>query len=143
MKKIQKFFALAFLALILVVATSGCAKPQPAGLTDDQVAAMVGNILQAINANDYQSFSQDFSDAMKSAFPESQFTQLHDLLQKASGNYASMGTPVLLNQNGYALYRIPCKYEKEDVIVTVTFAIGGDKVEGLFFDSTNLRSASK
>jgi hypothetical protein len=143
MKKVQKFFALAFLALTMVIATSGCAKPQPAGLTDEQVGTVVENILTAINANDYQKFTQDFSDAMKTAFPESQFTQLRNLLQQASGNYVSMGTPTLLNQNGYAVYRIPCKYEKEDVIVTVTFAIGGDKVEGLFFDSTNLRSASK
>jgi hypothetical protein len=143
MKKIQKFLALAFLALIMIIATSGCAKPRSASLTDDQVGTMVENILTAINASDYQKFTQNFSDAMISAFPETQFTQMHELLQKASGNYVSMGTPILVNQNGYALYRIPCKYEKEDVIVTVTFAIGGDKVEGLFFDSTNLRSASK
>jgi hypothetical protein len=29
------------------------------------------------------------------------------------------------------------------VIVKLVFAIGGDKVDGLFFDSTNLRAASK
>jgi hypothetical protein len=143
MIKIQKFYALAFLALTMIIATSSCAKPQPAGLTDDQVGTVVENILTAINNNDYQKFMQDFSDAMISTFPEAQFTQLRDLLQKASGNYASMGTPTLLNQNGYALYRIPCKFDKEDVIVTVTFTVGGNKVEGLFFDSTNLRSASK
>jgi hypothetical protein len=143
MKKIQKFFEFAFLALTMIIATSGCAKPQPASLTDEQVGTAVENILTAINNNDYQKFTQDFSDQMISAFPEVQFKQTRDLLQQASGNYVSMGIPTLLNQNGYTLYRIPCKYEKEDVIVTITFAIGGDKVEGLFFDSTNLRSASK
>lgn len=143
MKKKQKVIALAFFALTLVFAISACAKPQPAGLTDAQVETVAENILQAINAGDYQKFTQEFSDAMISAFPESQFTQLRDLIQKASGNYISMSTPTLLNQNGYAVYRIPCKYEKEDVMVTITFAVGGDKVDGLFFDSTNLRSANK
>ena len=143
MNKIQKTFALILLALTLVLTTSGCAKPQPAGLQDVQVGAAVENILQAINANDSQKFTQDFSDAMKNAFPETEFTKLRDMIQKTSGNYISMGSPTLLNQNGYAIYRFPCKFEKEDVIVTVTFTIGGDKVEGLFFDSTNLRSAGK
>lgn len=143
MKKIQTFFVLVFLMLTLILAISGCAKPQPAGLTDAQVGAAVENILKAIDAGDHQKFTQDFSNTMLSAFPESQFTQLRDMIQKTSGNYISMGTPTLLNQNGYAVYRIPCKYEKEDVMVTVTFPIGGMKVDGLFFDSTNLRSASK
>jgi hypothetical protein len=143
MKKIQKAFALIFLAWTLIVVTSGCTKPQPAGLNDMQVGAAAENILQAINANDSQKFVQDFSDAMKSAFPETEFTKLRDMIQKTSGNYLSMSSPTLLNQNGYAIYHFPCKFEKEDVIVTVTFTIGGDKVEGLFFDSTNLRSASK
>lgn len=131
------------IALMLIVIASGCAKPQPASLTDDQVGTVVDNILQAINANDSNKFTQDFSAAMISAFPEEQFTQLRDLLQQASGNYVSLGTPTLINQNGFAIYRFPCQFEKENVIVTVTFTIGGDKVEGLFFDSTNLRAASK
>jgi Protein of unknown function (DUF3887) len=143
MKKVQKTFALTFIALTLVLATSGCAKPQPAGLNDVRVSAMVENILQAINAGNPQNFTQDFSDAMKSAFPETEFNKLRDMIQKTSGTYLSMSSPTLLNQNGYAIYHFPCKFEKEDVIVTVTFTIGGDKVEGLFFDSTNLRSASK
>ncbi len=143
MKKTQKIFALLFLALTLILATSGCAKPQPAGLTDEQVGTMTANILHAIDANDYQKFTQDMSDAMKSAFPELQFTQLRDLLQTNSGNFISIGKPTLLNQNGYAIYRFPCEYEKENVMVTVTFPIGANKVDGLFFDSTNLRAASK
>jgi hypothetical protein len=143
MLKIKKIFVLAFIVLSLVIATSGCAKPQPAGLTDEQVGTMTANILQAIDANDYQKFTQDMSDAMKSAFPEAQFTQLRDLLQTTSGNFVSIGKPTLLNQNGYAIYRFPCKFDKEDVIVTVTFPIGGTKVDGLFFDSTNIRSAGK
>jgi len=143
MKKIQKTFALIFIALTLVLATSGCVKPQPAGLNEARVSAVVESILQAINANDLKNFTQDFSDVMKNAFPETEFARLRDMIQKTSGTYLSMSSPALLNQNGYAIYRFPCKFEKEDVIVTVMFTIGGDKVEGLYFDSTNLRSAGK
>jgi len=135
--------SISILALTLIVATSGCAKPQPAGLTDAQVGTTLTNILQALNSNDYQGFKQDFSDAMVNAFSQDQFTKLHDLIQTTSGNYLSMGTPSLLNQNGYVVYRFPCKFDKENVIATLTFLIGGTKVEGLFFDSTALRAATK
>jgi len=143
MSKRLNIISLVVLALTLIVATSGCARPQPASLTDAQVGATLTNILQAANANDYESFKQDFSDAMINAFTQEQFTQLRDLLQTASGNFVSTGTPTLLNQNGYAGYRFPCEFEKEDVIATITFIIGGNKVDGLFFDSTNLRAASQ
>lgn len=43
----------------------------------------------------------------------------------------------------YAIYRLTCTYDLESVIVTVTFKVDGDKVEGLFFDSTNLRKISQ
>lgn len=136
-------FVYILLVLIMLVVVSGCAKPQPAGLSDDQVGTMVDNILQAINAGDYQNFKRDFSDAMITAFPETEFTKLHDLIQGTSGNYISLGELTLINQSGYAIYLFQCEYDKENVVVKVVFAIGGDKVDGLFFDSTNLRTASK
>lgn len=65
------------------------------------------------------------------------------MLQNASGNYISCAEPALSNNQGYAVYRLTCKFEQEDVVVTVAFKVGGDKVEGLFFDSVNLRKLSK
>jgi hypothetical protein len=138
-KKIKYFSALA-LAILLVV-TSGCSKPQPAGLTDEQVTSLTENVLKALDANDYQKFVQDFSDQMNKAFPQEQFAKLQTMLQTSSGKYVSIGVPALTNNQGYAVYRIPCKYENETVYVTITFLIGGQKVEGLFFDSVNLRKA--
>jgi hypothetical protein len=54
-----------------------------------------------------------------------------------------MDSPSLSNNQGYAVYRFPCKYANETVTVTITFVIGGQEVEGLWFDSANLRKVSQ
>ena len=136
------------LLVITIVTTlflTSCQPAKPAALSNDQVVQIVDNTLKAINTGDYQAFTQDFSDGMNNAFTEDQFTSLADLLQNASGSYVSCAdsAPALSNNQDYAVYRLNCTYELESVIVTVTFKVDGDKVEGLFFDSTNLRKASQ
>jgi hypothetical protein len=131
--------------IVTALLLTGCQSPKPAALTNDQVVQVVDNFLKAITAGDYQSFAQDFSDEMKNGFTEAQFTSLADLLKNASGNYVSCADsrPELSNNQGYAVYRLNCIYELERVMVTVTFKVDGGKVEGLFFDSTNLRKVSQ
>ncbi len=131
------------LLLALSLLSTGCGPASPAGLSDEEVLAVTGNMLSAIDTGDYSAFTRDFSDEMLAAFPEDQFTQLSDLLHTTSGNYTSCSEPSLSNNQGFAIYRILCAYEQEDVVVTVVFQIGGKQVEGLFFDSPNLRAASK
>jgi hypothetical protein len=142
MKMKIKFLSVFALVLVMLPGLSGCSTPDPAGLTDEQPTVVAENILQSIDANDYQKFVQDFSDQMKAAFTEDKFNQLRKLLN-ASGKYVSLDAPSLSNNQGYAVYRFPCKYENENVYVTITFLIGGQKVEGLLFDSNNLRKASQ
>lgn len=127
----------------LALLASACGEAKPAGLTDDQVMEVTAGILTAIDRNDYAGFQDDLSDEMAAVFTEEQFGQLRDLLQANSGSYVSMDNPELSNSGGYAVYRIRCQYELEDVIVVVTFKIDGTLVEGLFFDSPNLRSAAQ
>jgi hypothetical protein len=136
----------ALLTLILVAAIllAGCGAAKPASLSNDQVVAVVVNILTSLDAGDYAGFSRDFSPAMLTAIPEAKFTSLAAMLQKASGKYVSCdSTPQLSNSQGYAVYRLSCKFELEPVIVTATFKTGGTLVEGLFFDSTNLRKVGQ
>ncbi len=128
---------------LTVLSLTGCQTPKPAALSDAQLGQVTESILKAINAGTYPDFVRDFSDQMKAAFPESEFTKLHELLQNASGNYISHAAPTLLNNQGFAVYRFPCKFEKEAVIVTITFKVDGVQVEGLFFDSTKLRKLSQ
>ena len=141
MNKLAKMIALSTLVLVMLV-TSGCSAPKPAGLTEQQVASLTENILKALDTRDYQNFTQDFSDKMQSTFTQAQFDSLCSLLQTASGSYVSLGTASLTNNQGYAVYRFPAKYANETVYVTITFLVGGQKVEGLWFNSANLRKAS-
>jgi hypothetical protein len=122
---------------------TGCQPLKPASLSNDQVVQAVDHVLRSVNSSDYQGFIMDFSDAMKTAFPQAQFTSLHDTLQNTSGNYVSCEQPALTNSQGYAVYRLNCKFDRENVLVTVTYQTAGDKIEGLFFDSTNLRKTGK
>jgi hypothetical protein len=142
MNKSDSLIKCCALFLVLCLA-SGCAAPKPAGLTDPQVTSMTESALKAIDADDYSAFTRDFSEQMLSAFPQAQFTTLQTLLGKASGKFVSSGAISMTNNQGYAVYRLTCKYEKETVYVTVTFLAGGKKVEGLWVDSQGLRKASQ
>jgi hypothetical protein len=139
----QKFLSVSAMVLVMLVGLSGCLPFQKAGLTDQQVASMTENILKALDQNNYPSFTHDFSPQMKSAFTQAKFSQLRSMLYNASGNFIFMNEPNLSNNQGYAIYRFPSKYANETVTVTVTFVIGGQEVEGLFFDSANLRKAAQ
>jgi hypothetical protein len=141
----KKYLSLTVFSALFLVAlvTSGCAKPSPAGLSDQQVTSLTENVLKAIDADDYQGFIKDFSDQMVSVFTPEQFANVQAMLEEASGKYVSIGAPTLSNNKGYALYRFPCKYENETVYVTISMLVGGEKLEGLWVDSVNLRKASQ
>lgn len=117
----------------------GCSQPQPSALSDEEVKQKAEQILAALDSEDYIAFSQDFSEAMLEAFSEGQFADLRNSLQEASGKYQSCDLPSLSNRQGYAIYRLICQFEREKVVMTLVFAVHGDQVEGLFFDSPNLR----
>ena len=143
MKGNAKFLPVSVLILVLLAGLSGCLPAQKAGLDDQQVASVTENILKGLDANNYPAFTHDFSPQMKSAFPQEKFSQLRTMLSTASGNFITMDAPSFSNNQGYAVYRFPTKYANETVTVTITFVIGGQEVEGLFFDSANLRKVSQ
>ena len=144
MKVNVKLLSVSTLMLVLLAGLmSGCLPAQKAGLSNQQVATVTENILKALDQNNYPSFTHDFSPQMKSAFTQAKFSQLRSMLYNASGNFLYMDDPSLSNNQGYAIYRFPSKYANETVTVTITFVIGGQEVEGLFFNSANLRKASQ
>jgi len=126
------------LVILLALSVTGC-QAEPAALSDEQVVEITENILTAINTADYGQFVQDFGTEMVAAIPEDDFIDMRTMLQDSSGNFRTCQSPTLLNNGGYAIYRMICEFEQEDVVVTITFKIGGDEVDGLFFDSPNLR----
>jgi len=136
-----KLYSVICLLIALSILATGCAAPKPAALTDEEILVVTQNVLSALDANDYAAFTRDYSPDMLAAYNQDKFTQLRDQLQSASGKYISTGKVSLSNNKGYAVYRIICKYEQEDVVVTIVFKVDGKQIEGLFFDSPNLRTA--
>jgi hypothetical protein len=134
-----KLTALIALFLAAAILLTGC-QARPSALSNEEVVQLTGQILTALNDDDYVAFTQDFSAEMLAAFPEDQFTGLRDMLQETSGNYVSCGEPGLSNNGGYAVYRLTCQFDLEEVVVTLVLKVDGDQVDGLFFDSPNLRA---
>jgi hypothetical protein len=97
-----------------------------------------------MNEDDYDKFSQDLSPKMKEAMGPSQFEDLRKTVFDASGKYVSLSEdkPENLSQQGYVVYSYFSNFEKEEVKVTISLADGGNQIEGLFFDSKNLRQGT-
>ncbi len=137
-----KLYSVVSLLVALSMLVTSCAAPRSAALSDQQITSTAENMLKALDANNHQDFSRDFSDQMNSAFSQDQFTRLRNMLQASSGNYVAINKLSLSNGQDFAVYQITCKYEREDVIVTIIFKVDGSRVEGLFFDSPNLQTTS-
>lgn len=142
--KLNTFTPMVYLLIAVLLFTTGCSalSPKPASLSDEEVVAVTENILKSIDTGDYSSFLNDFSEEMVNAFPEGEFEEMQVMLAEASGAFQSCGEPKLINQQDFAVYRIPCTYQKEEVTVTVVFEVDGSTVEGLYFDSPNLRTTT-
>ncbi|MEZ0396545.1 MAG: DUF3887 domain-containing protein [Anaerolineales bacterium] len=136
-----RFFPLVSMLVFALLGTACQAKP--AALSDAEVVALTEAMLAALDQGDYAAFSRDFSPTMLAAFPQEQFDSLRAMLREASGGPVSCAQPALSNRQGYAVYRLTCAFEKEDVVVTIVFAVDGRQVEGLFFDSPNLRALAR
>lgn len=134
-----------WLALVVGIALllSSC-RAEPAALSNEEVTRVASDALTALSEGSQEAFVRDFSDDMRALFlEEAQFTALRDMLQETSGDFISCAEPSLLNRGDYAVYRLRCRFEKEDVMVSVVFRVGGAQVEGLYFDSPNLRARNR
>lgn len=133
--KSMLFFALMLVLLLL----SACRPARPAALSEEEVRAVTASLLTAMEEGDYVKFQTYLSQEMIDALPEEQFYLLQQDILNASGRFIETGEMRLSNRGEYAIYRIMCQFEKEKVVVTIVFKINGTQVEGLFFDSVNLR----
>ena len=95
------------------------------------------NLLQALGNEDYPSFSRDFSQGMKLQLNEELFFQTKQLLENTSGSYVSKEPSKFYEHDPYEIYQYACCFEKENV--TLTLYMNSSLIEGLYFDSENLR----
>jgi len=116
--------------------------PQEKELPDNinEINLIAEGLLQALNDDDYSFFSEDFSEEMKIAMDKSKFEETKQLLDETSGKYISKETPTRYEYQGYEMYRYICSFEKEQVTVTLYLSPDSKLVEGLWFDSANLKT---
>lgn len=143
----EKFFMTVLLVFGLTL-LAGCALNAPAGtasISEQEAREIAEGALAALNAGDYEAFSANFSEVMREAMDEDSFRQLRDTLQETSGTYLSLSGPKLVkastpNAVGYVY---ECEFEKEEVVMTHYYFVGGHQVEGFFLTSPNLRKISQ
>ncbi|RPI88432.1 MAG: DUF3887 domain-containing protein [Chloroflexi bacterium] len=139
--KISLFICTAAIISIVLMGCSGL-QAKPSALSNEEVTAATEELLIAIEEDDYEAFTPDMSETLLEAFTQTEFQEMKTMLSETSGNLVSCSDPALLNQEEYAVYRVPCEFEKEDVTVTMVYEIGGNELDGLFFDSPGLRAYS-
>ena len=117
--------------------------PEEKELPDNtsQTDSIAENLLHSLNNNDYSSFSKDFSNNLKLIMNQQTFQQTKSLIDETSGQYLSKAEPSLYEYQGYDLYQYPCTFEKEAVALSIYFQPNSILLEGLTFDSENLRAA--
>jgi hypothetical protein len=105
--------------------------------------AAAQRILEALQEGDYEKFSEDFDDKMKSAMNKEAFANMQNLTKQKIGDYESSEFIKAESVKGYIRTFYKAKYtsEPKDVVVTIVFteSNGGELVSGLFMNSPNLR----
>lgn len=142
-KNLSQILLLSLIIFAFILSGCGALRAEPSALSNEEVIATTEELLAALENGDYETFISNMSDPMVEAFTEDAFQQTQAMLAETSGNVTSCGEPTLLNQQEYAVYRVPCTFQKEEVTVTTVYPIGGDTLEGLFFDSPGLRAYTK
>ncbi len=134
------------ISMIFILLLAGCST-QTTETDVSYAGPMLDNVLNGIKDKDYAAFSQDFSSSMKSAFTQEQFDAMVTLLESKIGDYEGKtlsGSTVTKNNNqAFTVVVYKAKYSKEsgDVQITISFSDDNGKksIEGLFFNSPNLR----
>jgi hypothetical protein len=142
------FFGILAFLIFLPLLAAGCSGKTSKNLPEPSYSGQIAeNVLLAINAGDYSTFSRDFDSSMIKAIPPENFkTQFTDNVQGKIGNY-NEGSKRFFQASSQAQYTTVIYYatysaEPGAVLVQISFRMveGNIKVSGLFFNSPKLRS---
>ncbi len=106
-----------------------------------QSALVLEEIIRGISEGDYNLYSRNFSQAMKSAETREIFLELQKNLQKNLGKFQSMEYIGFLNQSNNLIVIFKARFgkEKDDVEIRLVMEDRDHpKVTGLWFDSPAL-----
>jgi len=141
-----KLYAALLTGLMVLVVFAGCGKQKVANLTEGQVSfaePIAEKMLAAQKDGDYEKFSENFDDIMKSKLDENAFITNNELIKTKVGDYQSKEFTVAQSDSKYTVVVYNAKYTNEPagVKVTISFSQKDGKyfVSGFFEDSPNLR----
>ncbi len=139
---------IAFLIPLLIVASMvSCSQGTPITGEDrkavlDYAEPITENMLSGFNAGNYETYSRDFDEMMKSSLNSAVFKQTRDMIVGTIGKYKSRTLETVLKKDRFIIVIYKGDFEKEsDVAVKVVFANYLDRhhISGLWFDSPKLR----
>jgi hypothetical protein len=99
------------------------------------------NLIAGLIAGDYEQFSQDFDEGMKSGMDQAAFEQLLEMFAVKLGSYRSHEVSVVLQDEKFTTVAYKMIFEKDDaVVMRVVFdRQEPHRITGLWFDSPELR----
>jgi len=120
-----------------------CGLQGTAALSQEAIQNLAQEKMEAINSGNYEVFVFGFSDVLRNAIPEEAFMDLRETIIEASGRFVAISASSISNARvqGYVNYVFTCEFEKENVQLTMVYAIDGEQVEGIFFNAPNLNQA--
>jgi len=111
--------------LIVLILSFGCAPKVDVEEARSYGDPMTENLLVAINENDYTKFSKDLDNAMKTALPESAFSDFISQINGRVGNYVigskEFREAYMTEQYINIVYKTQFTEESEEVTVRVVF----------------------
>lgn len=107
----------------------------------DYAAPKAENLIAGLVAGDYESFSQDFDEAMKSGMDQAAFEQLLGMFASKLGSYRSHEVSAVLQDAKFTTVAYKMIFEKDDAVVMRVVFDNQEphRITGLWFDSPELR----
>ncbi len=133
------------LLIVLLGACSSVALPLSGADRDKVLAyseAKTDNLMQAMNVNDYATFSRDLNDKMKTAINADGLVNMRTKVNAKIGNYVSRQVSSVLQTGDVITVIYAARFENDDpVTMRVSFeSAEPHRVSGLYFDSVKLRA---
>jgi hypothetical protein len=131
----DRYIIIAALVAVILVSMGCVSAGKPSQQAMDAANVTADRMLNAINAGDYEGFTQNFSSTMRSAVGENRFNEIKSNMTDAYGKYVSRAPiPTTTTVQGYNVFLYDCQFEKSKV--TVQLAMNPSDVwavEGFYY----------
>ncbi len=141
---VKTLIAVLALSLLLILPACNGAKKITGEAADNVIAytdPMADNVVQGLETGDYATFSQNFTDDMKKALPQSSFESMAQTFQSKLGAYQSREVSSVeeLQGNIAVIYTLTYSQAKAVTMRLVTTPTEPHQVGGLWFNAPELR----